>query len=131
MGIPRLVADRGAGAAGRAGARGRVVAASLVAGELAAGDEGRAAAGRPGQTGDAAHVAAFLRDASARRRDGHSHGARFTRPSQRRDDADLHARDAEAGDRGAESAGWLIFEAALAKPRIEPGNGDQGISAKG
>ena len=41
------------------------------------------------------------------KQDGHSDGAGFTEASGRDDDANMHARHAEAGYRGAESAGWV------------------------
>jgi len=56
VGVRRLVAEERAGAAGCAGTWAGAVAASRVAGELAAGDEGGVCAGEGEQAGDAAHV---------------------------------------------------------------------------
>ncbi len=57
------------------------------------------------QAGDTAHLEAFLRDAFAGKRNGHPDGAGTARTQGRGDDADLYARDAEAGAGCEESAG--------------------------
>src|SRR5438445_12796147 len=59
------------------------------------------------QAGDTAHLEAFLRDAFAGKWNGYPDRAGVAGACGRRDDADLHARDAEAGVGSAESTGWV------------------------
>ena len=76
--------------------------------EYSTGDSGRSATGWADQTSNLPHLAAFLRHASVGEWLRHPHRAKFAGPQGRDDDADLHACDAEAGNRREKPAGQLL-----------------------
>jgi hypothetical protein len=85
-----------------------LAAASFEGGHLAAGGEAGGGTGGFGQTGDAAHVAAFVRDASVGKWLRHPHGAGFVGAQGCGDNTDLYACHAKAGIGGEKSAGYNL-----------------------
>ena len=75
--------------------------------ESAAGDQRSGASGGDSEAGILPFVAAQFRDALIGGGLRHPDRSRIAGARERGDDADLHARDAEAGTRGEKSAGCL------------------------
>jgi len=86
-------------------ALGRQAPAPHLPRHCAASREGRGEGGGHREAGVVPHVPSLLRDAPARTRLRHTHGAGAARTQGCEDDADLHACDAQGRECGAESFG--------------------------
>ena len=115
MGFPIIPSFAGSGewedsAASRSGDR-------IATSAQASGD-----ALQPQQAGFVSYLAALLRHTFAREWHGYSTSTGFTRTSARNHYADIHARDAQAGSRCAQSLGCVRKEVFHPSPSAHPQN---------